>query len=90
MTAVVGGARFAGVRSCGLVVVLALRLSGQPAAGSALRRWNAGVELAGPGAGVWEVELRAPSGEREPSGEVQQPIAQPLGSAGRIELAVEQ
>jgi len=35
-----------------------------------------GEELLGPGPGVLEVELRAASGEREPSGDVQQLVAQ--------------
>ena len=38
-----------------------------------------GLELCDPGPGVLEVELGASAGEREPAGDVQQPVADSLG-----------
>jgi hypothetical protein len=61
-------------------------------AGGGWQRFEAregGGELGGPWPCALKVELRAASGERQPGGDMQQSVAQPLG-LGLGELAVEQ
>src|SRR3954471_783229 len=85
----VGGHAGAGcvARGCGV-----LGVGGRPrSARGGWERFEAaegGDELAGPGPGALEVQLASAGGERQPGGDVQQPVAQPLG-LGLLKLAVE-
>ena len=75
-------------RGCAMVVV-------SPSGRSAGEGWEGfqlgegGCELGRPRPGVLEVELGAAAVEREPAGDVQQAVAQPL-RFGVLKLAVEQ
>jgi len=90
------GGRAPRLGTAGIVAVPGLcspgwrRLGCQPAAaGSALSFANAAASSVAPGPGALQVQFCATAGEREPGGDVQESVAQPLW-LGFLKLAVEQ